>query len=347
MTSLPDLSSIPRVRLGAFPTPMQEMPRLSQLLGRNVLIKRDDLSGLALGGNKARKLEFLIGDAHTRGCDTVIATGFLQSNNVVQTAAASTRHGMHCIVVLEGERPKDLRGNLVLSLYLGADIRYAGTRRPSDVVNEVVEEVSSQGGAPYPTPPGGSSGIGVLGFVVAMAEARRQLAQLGQEIDAIVVPTGTGGTQAGMVLGAKLLGWQVPVIGVSTGKSQRELRDAIPAMAAECARVFHSREQIKPSELIVYEEFFGAGYALPCSPDFDAIRTVARTEGIFTDPVYTGRAMHGMFEILRRGEIPGDRPILFWHTGGLAALFAIDEVDGSRDAWFKRAGRAGAPQGPT
>ena len=329
--SIPGLSQLPRVSLGFFPTPIQALPRLSRLVGREILIKRDDLSGLAMGGNKARKLRFLVAEAIAQACDTLVATGFLQSNNVVQTAAAAARSGLKCILALEARRPDEIRGNVLLSKLLGAEIRYADNRPIGEVIDGIVADVSARGGKVYAMPPGGSTGIGVAGFVEAAFEARAQLREMEKGVEAIVLPTGTGGTQAGLLLGSKILDWPVAIVGISTGKSEEELQVAIPAMAAECARVLAVDCRIGSRDVTVSEEFIGDGYARPGRADFEAIRTVAREEGILTDPVYTGRAMHGMIELLEQGRISGSGPVLFWHTGGLPAVFSFDEP-GAADA---------------
>ena len=323
--SIPGLSLLPRVSLGFFPTPIQSLPRLSRLVGREILIKRDDLSGLAMGGNKTRKLQLLVGEAIAQKCDTLIATGFLQSNNVVQTAAAAARSGLKCILALEAHRPSNIRGNVLLSNLLGAEIRYAGDHPNREVIDGIIADVSARGGKAYAMPPGGSTGIGVAGFVEAALEARAQLRETGKAVDAIVLPTGTGGTHAGLLLGSKILDWPVAIVGISTGKSEGELQVAIPAMAAECARVLAVDCRIESRDVIVSEEFIGEGYARPGIADFEAIRTVARQEGILTDPVYTGRTMHGMIELLKQGRVSGSGPILFWHTGGLPAVFSFEE----------------------
>ena len=323
--SIPGLSLLPRVNLGFFPTPIQTLPRLSRRLGREILIKRDDLSGLAMGGNKARKLRFLVAEAIAQECDTLIATGFLQSNNVVQTAAAAARCGLKCILALEAHRPGDIRGNVLLSNLLGAEIRYAGDRPIREIIDGIKADVAAMGGKAYAMPPGGSTGIGVAGFVEAAVEARAQLREMGKAADVIVLATGTGGTQAGLLLGSKILDWPIAIVGISTGKSEEELQTAIPAMAAESACALGVDCRIESREVIVSEEYIGEGYARPGLADFEAIRTVARQEGILTDPVYTGRAMHGMIDLLKRGRMSVSGPILFWHTGGLPAVFSFDE----------------------
>jgi D-cysteine desulfhydrase family pyridoxal phosphate-dependent enzyme len=279
-----------------------------------------------MGGNKARKLEFLIADALAKGCDTVVTTGFVQSNHVVQTAAAAARHGLATVIVLEGEPPGGRAGNLLLSDLLGAEVRFAAD--PAAAIAQAAEDVRARGGRPYVTPPGGSSAVGVLGFAAAMEETGRQLAAAGIEIDAVVLATGTGGTQAGMLLGAALLGWDLAVVGVSVGKTKAELGPVVVEMTAAAAAAIGSTLRVEAPGVVVHEGYYGAGYAIPDDEDFAAIRLVAQTEGLFTDPVYTGRAMKGMFDLLARGAVPGEGPILFWHTGGLPALFAFPQEPG-------------------
>jgi D-cysteine desulfhydrase len=314
-----------RVQIGAFPTPLQKLSRLSAALGREIWTKRDDLSGVALGGNKARKLQFLIADALATGCDVVIATGYVQSNNVVQTAAAARAYGLRSVLVLTGHAPDSVRGNLLLARLLGAEIVFAGDSAQLEALEREAARQRSAGAKPYVLPPGGSTGLGVVGFVEAVFETKQQCQSAGVAPDCLVFPTGTGGTQAGLALGLRLAEWPVTLYGVSTGKTRDEMLEDLPGMANAAAVVLGRNERLRADDFIVDDRFYGEGYARPGRVDFQAIVEFAQLEGHFLDPVYTGRAMHGLRTLIGRGELPGTGPILFWNTGGTAALFAFDQ----------------------
>lgn len=313
-----------RVAVGLFPTPLQKLSRLSAALGREVWMKRDDLSGVALGGNKARKLQFLIADAIASGCDVVVATGYVQSNNVVQTAAAARAHGMRSVLVLTGHRPETERGNLLLANLLGAEVVFAGDLAQMDALDREAERLRAAGAKPYVLPPGGSTGLGVVAFVEAAFEAKEQCQAVGLAPDCIVFPTGTGGTQAGLALGLRLAGWPLTLYGVSTGKTRTEMLPDLQAMVAAAAATLGRPERLRASDFVVDDRFYGEGYARPGPADFKAIVEFAQLEGLFLDPVYTGRTMHALCTLVGRSELPGSGPILFWNTGGTAALFAFE-----------------------
>jgi len=319
-------ATLARVPTGVFPTPLQKLPRLSEELRREIWVKRDDLSGLALGGNKARKLQFLIADALDLQADTMVATGYVQSNNVVQTAAAARRYGLHAVLALTGKQPNSLRGNLVLADYFGAEIVFGGDMPQMELLEETAAKIRARGGRPYVLPPGGSTAIGIAGFVEAAFEAKNQWSELQFEPDCIVFPTGTGGTQAGLALGLRLCGWSGVLYGISTGKTRREMLEALPGMATTAGHALGHQQHFTSSDFVVDEDFFGAGYARPEPDDYAMIGHIAELEGLLLDPVYTGRAMNGLVRLQKRGELPGAGPILFWHTGGTAALFAFDRA---------------------
>ncbi len=315
-------SGLARVPLGTFPTPLQELANLSEYVDRQILVKRDDLSGLAFGGNKVRKLEYLMADAVGKQYDTVVSNGFLQSNNVVQTAAAAARVGLRAVSVLEANKPQEELGNLILSRYLGAEMVYTDGQPIGDVIASTRRRIEVAGHRPYMLPPGGSTPVGIAGFVSAAAEVRDQLVRTEREVDAIILATGTGGTQAGLVLGNQIIDSDTLVYGLSVGKTREELTETIPRFARETGnRIGWDWHDVGRWE--VTDEFVGDGYAQPDRRDFDTIQLVARLEGLFLDPVYTGRAMRGLIELLKMGAVPGKGAVLFWHTGGLPALFAI------------------------
>lgn len=312
--------------IGQFPTPIHELPWLSTRVGRRVLVKRDDLSGLALGGNKARKLAYLVADALDTGCDTLVANGFIQSNNAVQAAAAAVRFGLKAVLCLDGMTPNVGRGNVLLSEFYGATMLFSNGQPMSALVADTVDKLRAEGRRPYVLPPGGSTPVGIRGFVEAVAEARGQLDRLAAAVDTIVFPTGTGGTQAGLVLGAAAIGWNVDILGISTGKTAAEMIPAMATMIEQTAAYLELNVDIPVARLLVNDRFYGAGYARPDHGDFEAIRALARGDGLLCDPVYNGRAMKAVLQLAQSGRLLGTGDLLYWHTGGAPGFFAIDEA---------------------
>jgi len=309
------------------------MPRLSEALGGpRLFVKRDDQTGLATGGNKARKLEFLLADALEKGADTIITTGAVQSNHARQTAAAAAvtscdanGFGLRCCLVLGGESPDRWTGNLLLDELLGADIRWAGERDRAQVMEEVAEEMTRLGRRPYIIPLGGSNPVGAAGYVEAMLELVAQLEVRDLQLDRIVFPTGSGGTQAGMMVGAKGLGFAGRIEGISVSATKDVLESRLEELVAETAAFLGFDLSFASEDFIVHDDYLGEGYARMGPPEREAIRLIARTEGLLLDPVYTGRAMAGLIDLIRRGVFGQDETVLFWHTGGTAALFAYAE----------------------
>ena len=315
-----------RVPLGHFPTLIEKLPRLSEQLGGPTLyVKRDDQTGLATGGNKVRKLEFLFAEALAQQCDHVVTLGGPQSNHVRQTAAAAAQLGMKCSLVLRGEAPARRLGNLLLDELLGARIHWSGTRTREAVAEEVMADLRQSGAKPYLIPVGGSNGLGALGYTVAMSEAIDQLAAQKIVIDAMVFASSSAGTQAGMVLGAALRGYSGRVLGMSIDAPAAELGGRVSEIAVTAGQLTNSglsREQLRVE---VNANYLGGGYAIVGDLERDAIRTVARAEGLLLDPVYTARAMGGLIDLIRQREFTRGQNVLFWHTGGVAALSAFAE----------------------
>jgi L-cysteate sulfo-lyase len=316
----------PRLVLGHFPTPIEKLERLSRHLGGpEIYVKRDDQTGLATGGNKVRKLEFLFADATARDCGHVVTLGGPQSNHVRQTAAAAARLGLGCSLVLRGNPPPQRLGNLLLDELFGAKIHWSGARTRDEVATEVVASLSAAGAKPYLIPVGGSNSLGALGYTTAMIEALDQLAVLQLVIDTMVVASSSAGTQAGMALGAALRGHPNRVLGISIDSSQAELKARVSELASGGAQLVGADTARADLHVDVNANYLGGGYSVVGDLERDAIRTVARTEGLLLDPVYTGRAMGGLIDLIRRGEIDRKQKILFWHTGGTAALSAFAE----------------------
>ena len=298
-------------------------------------VKRDDVTGLAGGGNKARKLEYLCADALAQGCDTLVTGGGVQSNHVRMTAAAANRLGLACTVVLNGMRPDPAVGNLLLDELLGPQMVWAGRAGELDyygveaAIDDACRRLEAAGRRPYPMPIGGASPVGALGYVRAGLELRAQ----DPDFDVVVVADGSGGTHAGLVAG---LGDHRSVYGVDVG-ARPDLREQVPVKAAEAARLAGVAAPVGepgPGGLpaaVVDRDHFGAAYAAPTAETWEAIRVAARTEGLILDPVYTGKAMAGLVAAVTGGRIPRDARVVFVHTGGLPALFASGVPEWLRD----------------
>jgi len=331
-----NLDSQPRVRLGRTPTPLHEVPRLREALGGasscpRILFKRDDLTDLALGGNKARKLEFLLGDASARGATALVTTGGPQSNHARMTAAAASLCGMKCVLILSGPGARGEVGNLLLDQLLNAQVQLLDdTLSGTDA--EVAEQAAlvatmnalrADGESAYIIPLGGSNALGTLGYAVATEELLQQLAELGIQPSRLYHASGSRGTQAGLELGARLFDapWRVTGIAVSPGEEGKRQRAA--QLIADAAELIGASVRVDPDELHTDENYFGAGYAVPTASANQAIALVARTEGIFLDPVYTGKAMAALIDHIRTGVILPDETVVFLHTGGVPGLFAM------------------------
>ncbi|NLG51089.1 MAG: D-cysteine desulfhydrase family protein [Chloroflexi bacterium] len=314
---------IPRVSLGHFPTPIDHLPRLSRLLGGpQIYVKRDDLTGLAGGGNKTRKLEYLIADALEQGATTVLTTGAVQSNHARQTAAAAARFGLRCYLVLRSMAPEHTTGNLLLDRLLGARVRWAGDRNPFEVMQEIANEERVAGRKSYIIPYGGSNPIGASAYVDAMEEAVRQSLDAGIRFDVMVFPSSSGGTQAGMVVGARAANFQGRVLGISVDEQSEPMRQNVQELAELTRAYLGLRFELDPEDIEINDDYLGGGYAVMGAAEREAIQLVAREEGLLLDPVYTGRAMAGLIDLIRQGAFQRDQTVLFWHTGGTPALYA-------------------------
>lgn len=320
------LGRLPRIKLTSLPTPLEEAPSLSAYLGGpRILFKRDDITGLAFGGNKARKAEYLMGEAVDRGCDVVITVGAVQSNHARAIAAAARRLGLDAIVVLSGEEPLERQGNLLLDVILGADVRIINTDDNfvlMGVVEDIARDLRRQGRTPYVIPLGGSTPLGAAAFANAGLELLEQLNGRGIRADAIVHASGSGGTQAGLYAAMKVTQSGIRVQGISVGPTREVVTNRVRGLAEELVNLLRLDWRPHPDDIVVTDEYVGERYAVPTPACLDAIRLVARTEGILLDPVYTGKAMAGLVDMVRRGQFGPDQTIVFWHTGGQPALFA-------------------------
>ncbi|HKX62497.1 MAG TPA: D-cysteine desulfhydrase family protein [Verrucomicrobiae bacterium] len=320
------IDSLPRFRLAQLPTPIEELENLTRELGGpKLLTKRDDQTGLAFGGNKTRKLEFLVGQALAEGADTLVTAGAAQSNHCRQTAAAAAKAGLKCELVLNGQRPDVPNGNLLLDQLLGAGEHWIERSQRATKMRELSEQLRSQGRKPYVIGVGGSNGVGATGYVVAMLELVEQLTARQQRVDHLVFGTSSGGTQAGVVLGAQVAGFHGQLHGLSIDKGEPELKDyekEVAQIANECADYIGSAARFSEKDIKVVGGYMGDGYGVVGDLEREAIRMMARCEGIILDPVYAGRAFGGLIDLIRRGVFKRGETVLFWHTGGAPALFA-------------------------
>ncbi len=314
---------LPRIPLAHLPTPLEEMPRLSAALGGpRIFMKRDDQTGLATGGNKTRKLEFTVGQALRDGVDTLVTMGGIQSNHCRQTAAAAARNDLRCIVVLQGERPTQWTGNLLLDRVLGAEVIFSDKGCREQIAEEMSRREAAAGRRALIVPVGASNAVGAMGFVAAMEELHSQLELRGIAADRVVFASSSFGTQAGLCLGAKAMGFRGRLEAVAIDSNIRDLREGVAALSMQAARLLGLDITISPDEILAHDDYLGGGYAVMGEIEREAIRLVARTEGVLLDPVYTGRAMAGLIDLIRRGSIAKDETVVFWHTGGSAALHA-------------------------
>jgi len=322
-----DMSRLPRIRLTQLPTPLEELPRLtSTLRGPRLWIKRDDQTGLALGGNKARKLEFLLGDAQSQQADTLITLGAAQSNHCRQTAAAAACAGLNCELILNGQKPEIRNGNLLLDELLGARLHWI--ERSQRAVKSQ-EGLRRAGKRPYLVPVGGSNAVGAVGYVVAMIELAEQLKSLPAPIDYLVVASSSGGTQAGMVVGAKTTGFTGQILGVSIDRDlsdEMSYEEELVELANQTAKRIGENTRFAAKDINVVRGYMGGGYGVVGELERNAIRTLARAQGILLDPVYAGRAFGAMLDLIAKKRFKPTENVLFWHTGGTPALFACEEL---------------------
>lgn len=319
-----NIHDLPRVPLGVYPTPFYRLENLSRKYGRNLWIKRDDLCGVALGGNKVRKLEFLLADAQAQGCDTVFTTGGAQSNHAMLTAACAARLGMKAILILKKRGVTDRRGNLVLDDIYGADVRLMDTDSYDEIYAEmrrVGAQLEAEGRKCYYIPCGGSTPLGAVGYVNCVREFAVQAMAAGVKVGHIVSATGSGGTTAGLLLGAKLFLPGVKVTGIAVDTDPFE--SIVPELARGAAGLLDCAMDQRGGDFKMVSHV-GAGYAIPNPADTPYIEELARSEGILLDPVYTGKAFAGMLELLKDGCFGEEDDLVFVHTGGAAALFAMD-----------------------
>lgn len=314
------MNQISRLHFAHLPTPIEELPRLSEALGGpRIFVKRDDQTGLAFGGNKTRKLEFLIAEALEQGARTLISGGALQSNHCRQTAAAAARFGLGCILVLNGEMPDKPSANLLLDQLFGAELVTIPDRALRDqTLQNTFNRAIADGRKPYLVPYGGSSPTGALGYAYAVQEFMQQ----NVHADWIIFATSSGGTHAGLVLGQRVFGYKGKVLGISIDEPEQWLKNHVSRLASDASEKLGERIEFTGDDILANENYCQAGYGVLTDAEREAVQLFAKHEGLLLDPVYTGRAAAGMIDLIRRGFFKRNETILFWHTGGQPALFA-------------------------
>lgn len=322
--SLQNLTRFPRLELIGAPTPLEYLPRLSDHLGREIFIKRDDVTPLAMGGNKLRKLEFLAADALREGADTLITAGAIQSNHIRQTAAVAAKLGLHCVALLEnpiGTRAENYltNGNRLLLDLFNTQVEMCDALTQPDVqLEELATRIEAQGYRPYVIPVGGSNALGALGYVESALEIAQQC-EGAVELSSVVVASGSAGTHAGLAVGLEQLMPGAELIGVTVS---RKVADQLPKVVALQQAVANSLELQANAEIKLWDDYFAPGYGTPNDEGMEAVKLLAQLEGILLDPVYTGKAMAGLIDGINQKRFKDEGPILFIHTGGAPALFA-------------------------
>ncbi|MBM4424147.1 MAG: D-cysteine desulfhydrase family protein [Chloroflexi bacterium] len=317
----------PRLRFAHLPTPLEPLPRLTAHLGgAEIWIKRDDQTGLAGGGNKTRKLEYLLADARAKGARTIITGGARQSNHCRQTAAASARVGLRCVLALGGDPPREITGNILLDELLGAEIVWTHDQTREAVMQSTFEKEAASGNGPYLIPRGGSNVIGASAYAAAVQELANQLldgaGSGGGGFTRICFASSSGGTHAGLAVGARAVMPNTEVLGFSVEEPLDELKSNVARLATDTAAYLGLTFAFAPADIAANADYIGAGYALMGDRERETIRMLAQLEGVLVDPVYTGKAFGGMIDLIRKGLIGKNERVLFWHTGGQTALFA-------------------------
>lgn len=327
-----DFNQIPRVDISNSPTPLEKLPRLSNELGCHLFVKRDDCTGLAGGGNKARKLEYLIADAQKKGADTLVTVGGFQSNHARQTAAAAAKFGFGCELVLndvEGTPKTDYynNGNMLLDHLLGANIHTVPANEERQAyVDALLLELKKKGRKPYFVPLGGSSVIGCLGYVSCAHEILQQLNSQEIKIDQIILATGSAGTQAGLLAGLIAANSNIRVLGVSIMRPNNEQTHLVEHLLRETLEYLGIDPDLAKEKVFVNDSYYGKGYGITTPEMLTAVKRCAQREGVLLDPVYTGKAMSGLIDLCEKGEIPAGSTQLFLHTGGSQGLYGYCEV---------------------
>ncbi len=324
-------ADFPRIDLGFFPTPIEPLQRLGAALGVTLCMKRDDFSGFGGGGNKVRKLEFLMADALAQHAAVLITTGGHQSNHARMVAAAACKFGMASVLVLRGHPPEEYQGNLLLDRLFGATLEFLD---PDDYFHLIEPRMAAHaqaardaGKVPYVIPLGGANPLGALGYVRAVEEMQAQLAASGAAPpDVLVAPLGSGGTLAGLHVGVRRYWPHTRIVGISVSRDRAWFQARVAEMATECAALLRWDMAFTPEEIWVEDQFVGPGYGKPSPGGVAAIHRTAQQEGVLLDPVYTGKAMHGLETLIANGAIAAGSQVMFLHCGGSPALYPFAQA---------------------
>ena len=330
-----ELARFPRIRLGHFPTPLEPMDNLTRLLGGPRLwIKRDDCTGLSSGGNKTRKLEYLMAEALAQKADTVITQGATQSNHARQTVAAAAKLGMQSHILLEDRTGYTQfnyveNGNVLLDRLHGATVeRRAGGSDMQGEMEKVAKQLESTGRRPYVIPGGGSNPVGALGYVNAALELVNQSVELGLRIDHLVHATGSSGTQAGLVVGLQAMQSKIQLLGIGVRAPKDKQESMVYDLACRTWAHMKLKGDLDRTSVLANCDYVGDGYGVPTPAMVEAVNLLAKTEGILLDPVYSGKGMAGLIDLIRKGQFAKDQNVVFLHTGGSVTLFGYPDIFG-------------------
>ncbi|MEW6654003.1 MAG: D-cysteine desulfhydrase family protein [Bacteroidota bacterium] len=322
-------TEIPRIQLGFFPTPLHKLENLTRYFGGpQIYVKRDDMTGLALGGNKTRKLEYLIGDALKQNCNCLITGGAEQSNHCRQTAAAAAMSGLECHLALRGEEPEEYTGNLLLNKLFNAKFHWSKQYRKGENIPLIAEELKAFGKNPYIIPYGGSNFVGAIGYVEAINEITKQIIEQKIKIDHTIFASSSGGTHAGMIAGKTLYNLGSDLIGVQIDKDEagdKPFTQLIIDLANEVSSKLLIKKTHTQMDVILRSDFIENEYGVVGDLERSAIKLLAEKEGVLVDPVYTGRVFGGIIRMIENKEFSKDETILFWHTGGAPSLFSYSK----------------------
>lgn len=314
------------------PTRLQPLKKLGKLLNIDLWIKRDDLTGDMLsGGNKIRKLEYILKDAKSKGADTILVAGGSQSNLAKTTAALAIQQGIKPILILIGEEPSVKKGNLFLDTIMGVETKFFKVSHPKELelaMSDVAVQLKSEGKNPYIVPFGASNGLGALGYVEAYQELEKQKKKIGLEFDWEFVSAGSGGTYAGIFAGHQIMNASSKLVGISPWLSKEEVKERILHCVNDLLPLIDNPDKIKldDTELLIEDGFIGEGYSIPTTEGLRAIKLLAMHEGILLDHTYTGKAMSGLIDFVEQGMITSGESVLFWHTGGAPGLFTLEQL---------------------
>lgn len=330
-----------KFNLALLPTPIEPLPNLSKEWGVDIRVKRDDLTGSHLSGNKIRKLEFLLADAKHKGCDTVVTCGAVTSNHARATVLAARRLGMDSVLVLAGDKPESAQGNLQLDLLGGAEVRYIPRKLyvtdGERILQETGEELRGKGKIPYVIPTGGSNGVGALGYAKAVEEIKQQCAEANWQPDIIVCAVGSGGTYTGLLLGNLLFEYAQKIMGILVCATEKYFKEKVIQDYAECQSLYQGVPELDESKIHLLDGYIAGGYAKTNEEQLHFLRHAAQTEALILDPVYTNKAFFGLEGEIRAGRIVEGSKVLFVHTGGIFGLSAFSHdmtsLWGSMEHW--------------